>query len=677
MIALMKRYSAGLRLFLGLLIAVGALYALTGHSSNACATSGGTGTGTGTTGGTGTGTTGAASGGCGWEAFMNAVGHRESTNQPQRRNSLGYSGLFQFGEAALKQIGWYCSAPVGSQSYQAFSGRWCPKAQQHGVHTIQDFLQKPEAQKIAFLEWMKYIYTATKQCHNKINTQTAGGRSCTVTQSGILGGGHIGGATGVCNTLLGRGNVSDSYGTSRLDYVCCFKGYAVCDTVAPGDSSCNNGTSDGTCGDSGQRNCQGGTSSGSGGGTSTGAGSQAPEYQVGAPISGLDIPWGPSPHIMALLSDTLKMVWVASLQIMTSQLTTTMVQHTQAIGMLLDAKHQMEIQRLMQQKQAEAHKDYHPSVQMCEVGTMVRNLANTDKHRELTHQTIVRRILKRELAAGEATTAEGETSDLRSRLKHLRDVYCNVEDNGKMADNLCNNKDADPKRANRDVDYTTTLENPLSLKLDFNDKQMSEDEENVMALMNNLFYHRAFPNVPESYTTLKRMTAPMQDMRSVIAMRGVARHSIGAIVSMKTEGPEHENNAAPYMRAFIKDFGLELEEMNKMFGENPSYYAQMEIMTKKLYQHPNFIVNLYDKPANVKRIRTTMQAIKSMQDRDIHEAMMRREMLLSMILELRIRQNQAEVLNNIQRNMYRATPSGSATGGGSGSGSGAGTGTGQ
>lgn len=637
-------HSARWRPLLLAVLAAAAIYGMMGKHNDACAT--GTTTTTTTTTGTQPTTTGTQSA-CDWNAFMNAVSTRESSNNPQIRNSLGYSGLFQFGEAALKQIGWYCSAPVGSRSYQAFSGQWCQKAKDQGVTNINDFLQRPEAQKAAFAEWMKYMYTATKKCHSKIGTQAG---SCGVTLSGILGGGHLGGQGGVCSYLNGGANASD--GKTRIgDYVCCFKGYSICDTVAPGDASCNNGGGDGSCGDTSQANCKGGASS-----NNTGAGSQNPEYLVGAPTSGLDLPWGPDIHHLTLLSETLKTIWVASLQLMTSQLTAAMVHQVNIIGTFLDAKHQLEIQRLLQQKQADAHKDYHPSEQMCEIGTVIRNLANTEKHMELSHQTIVRRILKRELVGGDATTDQGPESDQFSRMKHLRDVYCNVEDNGNTADYVCKNKDSQGTRTNRDVDYTTTLETPLTLKLDFNDSTMSEDEENLLELVNNLFYHRPFPEISEAYTTLKRMTEPMMAKRSIIAMRGIARHSIGAIIAQKTEGPKHEGSATPYMYALVKEFGLEEEEIRKMIGEHPSYYAQMEILTKKLYQHPSFVVNLYDKPVNVTRIRTAMQAIKTMQDRDIHEAMMRREMLLSMILELRIRQNQDAVVTNIRNNLYRSTP---------------------
>ena len=78
-------------------------------------------------------------------------------------------------------------------------------------------------------------------------------------------------------------------------------------------------------------------------------------------------------------------------------------------------------------------------------------------------------------------------------------------------------------------------------------------------------------------------------------------------------------------------------------GSNPSYDAQMEILTKRLYQDPSFYVNLMDTPANVERQYAALQAFGLMQRRDIFETVLRSEMLLSTILEIEISDYQDEV----------------------------------
>ncbi len=442
--------------------------------------------------------------------------------------------------------------------------------------------------------------------------------SCTVTKAGLLSGAHNAGCSskggGVCNLIKTNGKWSGQVK------------WRVCDAAANGigvPSECNPTNT---------------TTPPAGPGDSNDPIYLRPE-----------IDWLKPGQFDALL-DSLKQVWVATLQMMTSQLTTAMVNQVMGVGMLFDAKHQLEVQREFQRLTAQAHKDYHPSEQMCTVGTFVRHLAETEKYADLTQVAISERMLDRETISGEVLTLQGPLSDHDSRVRHFVETHCNQKDAGEGLENLCQGARDEEHFTNADVDYTATLSAPLTLKVNFLDSELTPAEEDLMALVNNLFYHEPFPEIIPGKTQLKRMSAPLQAMRSITAMRGVARNSVANIIAEKTES-EESAQAMPFIRALIKDFGLEPDEIDKMFGENPSYHAQMEILTKTLYQHPDFVVNLYDKPANVKRIRAAMRAIKLMQDRDIHEALVRREMLLSMILEVRIRESQEELMDDIRRSL--------------------------
>jgi hypothetical protein len=75
----------------------------------------------------------------------------------------------------------------------------------------------------------------------------------------------------------------------------------------------------------------------------------------------------------------------------------------------------------------------------------------------------------------------------------------------------------------------------------------------------------------------------------------------------------------------------------------PSYYAQMEVLTKKIYQNPDFYTNLYDKPANVERKEVAMQAIGLMQKFDLFKSYLRTEASLSVLLETSIQDLQDKV----------------------------------
>jgi hypothetical protein len=103
------------------------------------------------------------------------------------------------------------------------------------------------------------------------------------------------------------------------------------------------------------------------------------------------------------------------------------------------------------------------------------------------------------------------------------------------------------------------------------------------------------------------------------------------------------------MYAIMKEMGLEEEEIKKYLGDRPSYYAQMEILTKKLYQNPTFYTELYDKPANVERKNVSLQAIELMQKRDIYRSILRSEAILSVMLETALGEHQEKVVNEINR----------------------------
>jgi len=122
--------------------------------------------------------------------------------------------------------------------------------------------------------------------------------------------------------------------------------------------------------------------------------------------------------------------------------------------------------------------------------------------------------------------------------------------------------------------------------------------------------------------------------RHLIAIQNIAHNSFTQIVGMKAESISAIPESGPsFMKSFMRDFGITDTEIEDIMGTHPSYWAQMDMLTKKLYQNPNFYVNLYDTPANVKRISTSMEAIKLMQMRDWFKSNLRREMIMSVLLE--------------------------------------------
>ena len=152
--------------------------------------------------------------------------------------------------------------------------------------------------------------------------------------------------------------------------------------------------------------------------------------------------------------------------LMAEQLTTNMIQQVEIIGTFFDAKHQLETQRLFQQKIAEAHKDYHPSEQMCEIGTFVRDLANAEERTKVTRNAIQNAALTRALASGDVKTVQdqAEGSDELTRRDAYIDHFCNIHDNANQNDLLCETS-KHVAQQNADVNFTQIIDYPLTLNI--------------------------------------------------------------------------------------------------------------------------------------------------------------------------------------------------------------------
>jgi hypothetical protein len=331
----------------------------------------------------------------------------------------------------------------------------------------------------------------------------------------------------------------------------------------------------------------------------------------------------------------------AAMELMANQLSANAMQQVNMIGQFFDAKHQLETQRLFQKLTARAHKDYHPSQGLCTVGTMSRSLSGSSRNSEIASTTISKQILDRQILASDKIAEGGTNSDARRRLANFINNFCGKNDNSGQLDLLCKKGTPNSVDTNKDINFTNAMGVPLTLDIDFlNGSNASIDENAVLALSQNLFSHRLFPFKPASAYVKKDGTPSLTNagyaflnMRALIAKRNVAADSFAAIAGQKAKGSEE---STPFIYALMKEMGgteITEEEIRNEIGGHPSYYAQMEVLTKKLYQRPEFYSNLYDKPANVKRKNVAIQAANLMQKRDLYQSYLRSEMALAVMLE--------------------------------------------
>jgi hypothetical protein len=206
---------------------------------------------------------------------------------------------------------------------------------------------------------------------------------------------------------------------------------------------------------------------------------------------------------------------------------------------------------------------------------------------------------------------------------------------------------AQRERYNKDIDFPRTIAHPWTINVNLtNFGAATPHEEDIFALAQNLYafdtYDRPNAKTLENNPTREVNGAQQAylDMRSRVAQLSVAESSYNAIVGLKAEGT---GGSRTFIEAFLQNLGLAAADATALLGNNPSYDAQMEILTKKAYQDPRFYTNLYDKPANVERKGAAIQAIGLIQKFDLFKSYLRTEASLSILLELAVEDLQNEI----------------------------------
>lgn len=341
-----------------------------------------------------------------------------------------------------------------------------------------------------------------------------------------------------------------------------------------------------------------------------------------------------------------------SLLMMGEQLSAVMMQYVQIIGSFLDAKSQMTTQRLQQSLKAEAIKDYHPSDQMCRFGSFVKSVSKVERKKDQTKQALNKLLMSAYTGVEFNSTSESIAGDLRARLKQYSEAYCDPHDNNNGLSAICGSGASDKSRINSDIDYTRTINFPLTLDVNFMNADLTNTEQDVMALATNLYWPQAMNHADKK--GVARDPVQYMNLRHFYAMNNLAHNSFSHLVSMKSSAPtDSADSGARYMKAMLRELGLTNAQIDQYLGQYPGYYAQMEVLTKKIYQTPNFYTNLYDKPANVERIGVTLDAIKLMQMRDMHEASLRREMLTSALVETALKGPANKIDDAIQKGVAK------------------------
>lgn len=361
-------------------------------------------------------------------------------------------------------------------------------------------------------------------------------------------------------------------------------------------------------------------------------------------------------HREWIVNEYLPDLILPALMLMTEQMSSVAMYQMYLVGKIFDSKLHLETQRLFNELQNEAAKDYYPSDSFCWFGTNARSLSNSEALAQTNQGTLNRISSVRQL--GELNSNSSYTTgdqDKRGRWEQFITDYCDPFDNdnnltgpsGLSHPGVCGTTGAtNPYRANIDIDFQRLIEEPRFLDIDFSNAALTEDEEDVIALSSNIYGHD--PVVIALGSGLKdSVQHNYYNLRSVAAKRSVATNSYNAIVGLKSRG-SGGGGSAQYLKAVMADLGMANADVDEILGDNPSYYAQLEALGKKIYQNTDFFTDLYDKPANVKRKQAAMNAIELMLDRAMYESELRQEVILSVLLSSYLEDEKEQIYLELQ-----------------------------
>ncbi|MCK5383934.1 MAG: hypothetical protein KAJ29_00065 [Alphaproteobacteria bacterium] len=360
--------------------------------------------------------------------------------------------------------------------------------------------------------------------------------------------------------------------------------------------------------------------------------------------------------------------WIKAMAELTEYLSAYGLYQAEMVGSFFDAKNQLETSRLIFKLQAEAHRDYHPSDDFCWIGTNARSLASSESLSRLNMLAMSKIAMDRQLGKQNTSSGHDDIGDPTGRWHQFVDTFCDEKDNAwdepdSGLERACDHDGSgvgvilganDRSKVNIDLDYTRLIEIPRTLEINFTDATIPPavpvpstlDEEAILAMSSNL-YGNVISSRTINYDKMHDYTAARSlylDQRAVTTRRGIAQNSFNAIVSMKSSGTSSATtgaDTASFMAAILQELmpvGTPDDEIFEVLGENPSYYAQLEMLSKKIYENPKFFAKLYDTPANVARKGVAMKAIELMIDRALFESELRQEMLLSVMLSTELDQ---------------------------------------
>jgi hypothetical protein len=157
------------------------------------------------------------------EAFLISLKLMESDGNYQSLNTLNYLGAYQFGEAALTDLGFVRFD--GNALDNNYSGGWTGK---YGVDSAAAFLRNEQAQDHAAHEWVELLWSYAKM-HDLDGYAWQKVGPVELTPAGMVAAMHLLGPGALSEFIAsnGQADLRDPYGTPITLYIETLSNYEI------------------------------------------------------------------------------------------------------------------------------------------------------------------------------------------------------------------------------------------------------------------------------------------------------------------------------------------------------------------------------------------------------------------------------------------------------------------
>ncbi len=320
---------------------------------------------------------------------------------------------------------------------------------------------------------------------------------------------------------------------------------------------------------------------------------------------------------------------IEALQQKSQQLTVSDQNATTSRASRTDAEIANDAAQETAEDQAEVATEMAPRTNLCVATGATVELASSEEGGQRTQAAAAEATTRYHSYGGGGAAPRGEGWEKQERLKSCKDTYCNPDDFRGAVGVALGITAGGNRRVDNDIDVNRTLIEPLTLDIMPGNTSDSSSPafRDIMEMSKNLYGNEMFYDL-----TPQRLDRDLFDIRQIQAKRNVLLESFMAQVGLKSKGL---NPVSAQTTAVFERLGLPDEVIQRDLKGQPSYYALMDVVTRKLYQDADYYVQLVDDPAANDRIMASGKAFQNMLSRDMAATLQRQEILYSMLLELK------------------------------------------